>query len=141
MPINVMLPDKGLRMVHKDDPAKVIWDKLKEGGGIDDVALYHNNILVAVYQRPEKTAGGIIITEKARGEDVFTGVVGLVIKKGPLAFKSDEQVDFAGQDVEIGQWVWFRPQDSTLVLVKGVKARMLKEFAIMGTVAHPDDVL
>jgi len=41
-----------MNMTHEVDPKKVLLDAL---GDIDDYKVFHNEIVVAVYIRPEKT--------------------------------------------------------------------------------------
>lgn len=140
MAINMLLPEGRMQMFHADDPKKVIERRIEEVGGIDKVQLLHNGILAVIYKRPEKTKGGIIITDNTRQEDIWQGTVGLVVAKGPLAFKDDETTKFHGQNVEIGQWVWFRPQETTRVEVNGLACRVMREYAILGIIPHPDYV-
>ena len=70
-------------MKHEVDARQEI---LKAVGDISNFNVFHNQVLIAIYIRPEMTAGGIIITNKTRDEDKWQGKVGLVLKKGPSAF-------------------------------------------------------
>lgn len=127
-----------LKMDHKIDPKKEIMEKIGDLSGIE---LMHNNILVATYVRPEKTASGIIMTDKFRKEDEYQGKVGLVIKKGPLAFKDDGPYKWHGQDVEPGEWVWYRISDGWQMTINGVHCRVFEEAHIRGKLASPDLIL
>ena len=126
-----------MRMVHTEDPKKKL---LAEIGKVPDEVVMFTRILVAVYRRPEKTKGGIILTDRANEEDVWQGKVGLVIKKGPLAYKDDEVTKFQGYEVEEGDWVWFRPSDGMACQVNGVPCRIFKEDGIIGRINHPEEV-
>ncbi len=53
------------------DPAKELLDKL--GDDLSSVELFHNQAMIAVYIRPEKTKGGIILANETRAEDRFFG--------------------------------------------------------------------
>jgi hypothetical protein len=71
-------------------------------GDISTLTLAANNVLVAVYKRPEKTKSGIILTDQNRDEDNYQSKVGLVLKVGPTAFAydpTDDQWGFEQLDV------------------------------------------
>jgi hypothetical protein len=44
-------------MSHEEDPKKKLLEEL---GDISNVELFHNQVLLAVYLRPEKTKSGLI---------------------------------------------------------------------------------
>jgi hypothetical protein len=62
-------------MNHAVEPAKVLTDEL---GSLDDIQVFNNEVLVAIYVRPEKTNSGIILPGQTRDEDRHQGKVGLV---------------------------------------------------------------
>lgn len=137
----VRAPKRVLRMAHAQDPRAELVESV---GDLSGVEVMHNQILVAIYKRPEKTAGGIILSDKTRGEDVYQGKVGLVVKKGPLAFEDDARNDFRGQNVNIGDWVGYRVQDGWSLIVNGpngaVDCRMLEDVHIKLRVVSPDEI-
>ena len=53
-------------MVHDVDPKKALLDKVGDLSGID---VFGNDILVAVYKRPNKTKSGIILADSTLSED------------------------------------------------------------------------
>jgi co-chaperonin GroES (HSP10) len=128
-------------MVHDADPRSVLMEKV---GDIGDVEVFNNQVLVAVYIRPEKTAGGIYLTDKNRDEDKHQGKVGLVIKKGPQACVSDDKWTFP--EINEGDWIFFRASDGWAVTLNkglstdGVLCRVLDDVNIRGRVQHPDQV-
>jgi co-chaperonin GroES (HSP10) len=126
-----------IAMKHKTDPAKVIWDKV---GKLDDVEIFFGNILVAIYEMPEQTKSGLFLPDKTRDENLYQGKVGLVVKKGPMAFKDDENTKFEGQNVEVGDWVAFRPSDGWPWSINKVEYRLLRDVDIKARVAAPDSV-
>lgn len=126
-----------LKMVHAVDPREEILAAI---GKLDNIKIFNNWVLIAVYKRPEKTAGGIILTDTVRKEDEYQGKVGLVVKKGPLAFVDDDRTSFNGQNVELGEWVVFRTSDGWSLDVNGVICRMLQDTQIRMTVDSPDVV-
>lgn len=130
-----------LRMVHAEDPKQ----KLREAvGDLSGIEVMHNQILVAIYLRPEKTAGGLILADVTRNEDRYQGKVGLVLKMGPLAFQDDARNDFKGQRVEIGDWIGYRVQDGWSLVVNGpdgkVDCRMLEDVHIKLRLDGPDEI-
>ena len=121
-----------------DDPKRSILDQLPD---ISDLEIFHNQVMVATYIRPERTAGGIFIPDKTLAEDRFQGKVGLVVKLGPLAFKDDAVAKFGGKELKEGDWVFFRPADGMEFFSKdktgGVPCRIFEDTQIKGRVADP----
>lgn len=126
-----------MKMVHTTDPVE---DLRKTVGDLSGIKIYNNWVLCAVYKRPEKTASGIYLSDVTRKEDEYQGKVGLVIKKGPLAFVDDDKTSFNGQDVGLDEWVVFRASDGWALNVNGVLCRMLQDVQIRLVVPSPDVV-
>lgn len=124
-------------MEHAVDPRKELWKKL---GKIDDIEIFNNQILCAVYVRPEKTKGGIVLPDQHRSEDKIQGKVGLVLKKGSAAFVDETNNWFVGVDVDINDWIVFRPSDGWSITVNGVLCRILDDINVRGRIQHPDQV-
>jgi len=126
-----------IAMLHENDPKEML---LKELGDISKVELLNTQVLVAVYIRPEKTKGGIIMTAKARDEDRHQSKVGLIIKTGPSAFVDEDGKWFSNIDLKVGDWIVFRPSDGWNVTVNGVLCRMFDDASIRARISHPDNV-
>lgn len=126
---------KALAMQHDVDPKAELLAKLPKTGTI---SAFHNQIVVAVYQRGEKTKSGIIVPNSVRDEDKHQGKVGLVIDIGPLAFKDDDRNKFGGQTVEFGEWVVFRTSDGFQMLVGDVLCRVLQDVDLKLKASGPD---
>jgi co-chaperonin GroES (HSP10) len=126
-----------MKMKHAVDPVKHLMTEL---GDLDDIEIFQNRLLVAIYVRPEKTASGIILTEKTTDEDKHQGKVGLVVKMGPQAFVDPDNKWFNGKSVKVGEWVYFRPAESWAINVHGVECRMIDDVDIRGTLKFPDAV-
>jgi co-chaperonin GroES (HSP10) len=122
-------------MKHAVDPRKTI---MEEVGDLSTIEIFNNQILVAIYIRPEKTSGGIILANQTRDEDKWQGKMGLVLKKGPSAFVDESQNWFNGIDVAVGDWVFFRPSDGWGLEVNGVLCRLLDDTVIRGRTPSPD---
>lgn len=126
-----------MKMAHAADPAKVVRDSV---GSLAGVEVFHNQILIGTYIRPEQTKGGVFLPGQTRAEDRWQGKVGLVLKKGPTAFCDDNAVSFAGVDVAVGDWVVFSQNDGWSLNINGAPCRMLQDVHIKARVAAPDMV-
>jgi co-chaperonin GroES (HSP10) len=124
--------------VITDPIKKEIFDAIGDLSKLD--RLFSARVLVATYIPPRKSKGGIIFTDKELQESVYQGAVGLVVAKGPRAFKDDASNEFHMQDVAIGEWVVFRPGDSKRVQVNGVNCRIVDDTQIDMVVTEPDFV-
>jgi co-chaperonin GroES (HSP10) len=129
-------------MDHEVPPAEDIFNRL---GDISEMEAFHNNVIVAVYQRPEKTKSGIYLTDRNRDEDKYQSKCGLVIKMGPRSFNDDSGA-WQWPSVSIGDWVYFRPSDGWDMSIRGkdrkdpVLCRRLKDTSIEGKVSDPDTI-
>lgn len=85
----------------EEDLRKPILDKI---GDLSGYELAAGEVLLAIYQRPEMTAGGIVLPHQNLREDLYQGKSHLVLKIGPGC-------DFFGLKVNIGDWVTVRPSD------------------------------
>ena len=122
-------------MQHEVDPA----DKLKkELGDLSKVEIFNNQILVAVYIRPQKTKSGIYLSDKTVDEDRHQSKIGLVVKKGPTAFVDENDTWFKDVEINEGDWVIFRPSDGWQITVNNVLCRLLEDTVVRGRVNHPD---
>lgn len=126
-----------IAMEHHVDPRK---DLLKKIGNINDIEIFNNQLLCAVYVRPEKTKGGIVLPDQHRSEDKIQGKVGLVLKKGQSAFVDEGQNWFVGVKVDVNDWIIFRPADGWSITVNGVLCRIMDDINVRGRVQHPDQV-
>ena len=68
-----------IKMSPAIDPRKDLLDRV---GNLDELKIFNNQVLIATYIRPEKTKGGIIMTQNTRDEDRYQSKVGLVLKFG-----------------------------------------------------------
>lgn len=120
-----------MEMQHTEDPKEEIW---KSVGDLSDFQLFGNEVLVAIYIRPQKTSSGIFLTDNYRDEDKWQGKIGLVLKKGGTSLvEPTDQVD-------INDWVLFRPSDGWGLTVNGVMCRLLDDRVIRGRPAKPDTI-
>lgn len=123
-------------MAHEEDPSAKLLEEL---GDLSQVELFHNQVLLAVYIRPTKTKSGLYLTDKHTDEDRYQSKVGLLVKKGPLAFEQDGNW-FSGLEFKENDWLVFRPSDGWSITVNGVLCRIFDDINIKGRVQHPDAV-
>ena len=126
-----------MRMEHDVDPKKKILDEI---GDVNDIGVFNNQILVAIYMRPEKTKSGILLSGNTRDEDRYQGKVGLVLKKGATAFVDPDHKWFVDTNVNVGDWVYFRVNDGWSINVHGVSCRMLEDTDVRGSTQYPDAI-
>ena len=110
-------------VLKKSDPIldekEAILSKL---GDLSAVQIAQNEVLVAIYIRPEKSAGGILLTDRTRKEDNYQGKVGLVVKIGSACrferYDAARNITF-GLDIQLHDWVVTRPSDTWALDVNG----------------------
>jgi co-chaperonin GroES (HSP10) len=125
-----------MMMAHEEDPRAKLRQEL---GDLSGVELFHNQVLLAVYIRPTKTKSGLYLTDAHTDEDRYQSKVGLLVKKGPLAFEQDGNW-FTGLEFNEDDWLVFRPSDGWSITVNGVLCRIFDDINIKGRVPHPDAV-
>ena len=128
-------------MFHAKDPKEKL---LEEIGDISETEIFNNQVLCAVYQRPEKTRGGIILPGSNLDEDKYQSKVGLIIKMGSSAFEEDGDW-FKGVKFALHDWVVFRPSDGWSITLKAkngseVLCRIIDDVNVKGRVQQPDAV-
>ncbi len=138
MTVRPMLREIAQRSAH--EPKKALLDAVGDMSGIE---VFHNLVLIATYIEPEKTAGGIIKPDRTLAENRFQGKAGLVLKKGPLAFKDDGVCKFGGVELQEGDWVVVKPSDGTELFKvdatgsSGTSCRLFEDTHIKGRLADP----
>jgi co-chaperonin GroES (HSP10) len=94
------------------DPKQEILDKL---GVLSEAVVAQNEVLLAMYMRPEKTAGGIVLPHQNLREDRYQGKVGLVVKIGAACrfVRTDEKTGVTyGIPIDLHDWVVVRTSDT-----------------------------
>ena len=125
-----------MMMAHEDDPKEKLRAAL---GDISEIELFHNQVLLAVYLRPQRTKSGLYLTDAHTDEDRYQSKVGLLVAKGPQAFEQDGSW-FTGLDFKEDDWLVFRPSDGWSITVNGVLCRIFDDINIKGRVPQPDAV-
>lgn len=126
-------------MEHDVDPKQTVLDAV---GDIEAVEITGVQILVGTYLRPEKTSGGILLTDTIRDEDIYQGKVGMVLKVAPGAFvDGGPDAKFNGFIVKPGDWVFYRVADGFSMSINSHHCRLLEDVHIRGRVPHPDIII
>ncbi len=101
-------------------------------GDISELEIAGSQVLVGVYLRGERTAGGIIDPTQI-AEDKIQGKCVRVLKLGNTAFTGDNP-GWNGNPPKVGDWVFHRAQDAAEISVKGrgsVTSAILKNYPQM----------
>lgn len=108
-------------------------------GNLSGLRVMANKVLVCMYIEPDKR-GSIFVAKETLRESVFQGTVGLVVKKGKMAFKDDEATKtfFYGESAEVGEYVVFRAGDGKRVQIKGVDCKWVDDVVIDAVVDDPN---
>lgn len=132
---------------------------------VEGIQVQRNRVIVATYVRPNVSAGGIIFTQKNADEDRWQGKVGLVLKRGPVAFDYAERAELMDKYTEhgthedtaryeaegelhipqIGDWVMCRNSETWEFALrvepgKAVSCRVVADDSILAVVSDPSAI-
>ena len=125
-----------IAMKHDEDPATKI---LRELGNIDHIEVFNDRVLVAIYERPEKTKGGLLLTTQTRKEDQFQGKVCLVLKVGPMVNIGDKH-NLRGGALQPGDWLAVKSSDGWQITINNTLCKLLAEETIHMRIPESDIV-
>jgi co-chaperonin GroES (HSP10) len=108
-------------------------------GDISRVEWAQNWVLVGIHVQASKTAGGIILTDAARMEDVYQGKLGYVLKMGGDAFAENDSVRFTIHPT-VGDAVLYRASDGFPVDINGIHCRVIEDVHVKAIVGDPSSV-
>lgn len=126
-----------MAMRHDADPRDVLWKKI---GDVSRFVPTHNNVVLAVYERPSQTQSGIHLPDRYRDEERYQGKAAMIVAKGPQAFKDTEGWSFSAVPMDVGDWVAIRASDGWDVTINGVLCRMVPDTGIRAKISSPDVV-
>lgn len=104
-----------MQMQHYVDPVEEIQERI---GDLSEIIVPFNKLLVGIYMRPNLTKSGIVLPDQVRDEDRYQGKAGVILKKGPMAFKDDDHVKFHGLNPDVGDWIAFRPSNGMKIDIR-----------------------
>lgn len=122
------------KMRHEGDPRVEVMKQLTD---LDRVDVFNDMVLVAVYERPEKTASGIILASQTKEEDRYQGKAALVVKLGPLV---NIEKQTRGGELAVGDWIAIRPSDGWAVSINQKLCRLISEKGVHLRIPSPDAV-
>ena len=103
-------------------------------------------VLIAPFNPPKKSKGGILLNQKTLDEDAIQTNVGYVLRMGPLAYADKERYP-TGPWCEEKQWVIFARYAGSRFRLNdekraafGSEVRILNDDEILGTILDPDDI-
>ena len=103
-------------------------------------------VLIAPFNPPKKSKGGILLNQKTLEEDAIQTNVGYVLRMGPLAYADKERYP-TGPWGEEKQWVIFARYAGSRFRLNdekraafGSEVRILNDDEILGTILDPDDI-
>lgn len=131
-----MRATQSLTMFHEVDPKQILLAQVSDQ--VAKIRPQNALVLLAVYERPAKTLGGVILPDKALEEDRYQGKVGLVVKLGPLAFQDDATHKWPADHAVLGDWVVFRPADAWQALSGKNMLRFIEDGFIRAVIDDPD---
>jgi co-chaperonin GroES (HSP10) len=111
------------------DPRRELLEKL---GDLSHLEIAQNEVLLAIYMRPEKTTGGIVLPQQNLKEDRYQGKCGLVVKIGSacrfVRQTADTGVEY-GINIKLHDWVVVRPSDTwALDINSDVEGLQIQDF-------------
>jgi len=106
-------------------------------GDISGITVLRDQVLIAVYIRPEKTPGGVYRPVDNIKEDELQGKVGLIVKAG---LEATEYGDDTPPSCGVGDWVVFTTNQGAAMTVNGVACRLVAYSLLRMKVSSPDMV-
>lgn len=142
-PHGMTAPKKEFKFSDQRDHAEEMMRLL---GPLDDIHVHYGFVLVGMYIRTQIGTGVLEAAPQTQLEDRFQGKVGLVLKMGDLAFKSEPGRDFGNAQVQVGSWCLYRASDGlnldlrTLDGMDVMHCKLLSDAEVLGTTVSPDRV-
>ncbi len=132
-----------LKSKQNDPAANLKRDILAKIGDVSEFEIAQNEILLAIYQRPETTSGGIIQVAQTLKEDIYQGKVGLVVKIGEHC--QFDRVDpytnvQTGIVISLHDWVVTRPSDTWALEVNMRSDTLSKRDYVVCRLVHDKDI-
>jgi hypothetical protein len=115
-------------MQHEKDPRQAL---LEQAGDVSRFEICDNEVLIAIYMRPEKTKGGIVMVPRNLQEDLYQSKIGLVLRIGPTC-------DFPLVKIELYDWVLVRPSDGYNLEVNFLPCRLAYDKHVRVKVPDPE---
>ena len=136
--MSLVIPARAIEAVAQaEDAKKAIQEQV---GDLSDVEVFGDMVLVGVYIRPEKTAGGIIRPQTNVQEDLWQGKAALVLKHGPDAFRDPDTGRLYPQFAAVGDWCICKVGDGWGLNINGYPCKLVRDVSIRLKVKDPNVV-
>lgn len=106
-------------------------------GDLSEYRMMNNAVLVAIYVRPEKTRGGLIVDTS---EDQFQSKTGLIVKVGSAAFDDADGKWWQGDKPQLHDWVSFKGSSGRELCINDHVCRVFQDTTLDMVVPAPDSV-
>lgn len=125
-----------------DDPKEIVMTRVRDAlGKLPEI--YGSRVLVATAPSPEKSKGGLFLTDKAKDESRWQGKVGLILKLGTTAFRTDPRYPsyaWDGPKPDVGDWVFFRTSDGWETGIGGISCRFVHDSDVVGKIEAIEEI-
>ena len=108
-----------------------IEEEIKKFSMTDDLSVepVGYSVLVRAYISPEKTKGGLILSQNTLDQQIYTNNTGLVVKKSNEAY-DDPKFKKHDHWCQVGQWVAFDKTRANLHYIFGLPCWLVQEQGI-----------
>lgn len=126
----VLVQRKAAEVVSQSKNPKL--EIIKLVGDISKEIVFNDLVLVGIYFRAEKTAGGIIRPQENVQEDQYQGKVGLVLKMG------EDAAERAAGIIDVGDWIVCNIKDGWEITLNGYPCRLIALDRIRMKITNPE---
>ena len=96
-------------------------------------------IVVLPVRPPQKSRGGIVLSEQAVERQQIATVCGYVVALGELAYADTEKFPF-GPWCQKGDWIVFGRYAGARIGIDGGEIRILNDDEVLAKISDPDDI-
>jgi hypothetical protein len=137
--MSLVVPIKTIEALSEiKDPDDYRVEIFRRIGNLENMEVFLNRILIAVYiQYARSKGGGLILPTDHIKEDLWQGRAAMVLRCGPAAFVDNESTSFYGHMVHPGDWVSCRVQKGTPLEINQVPCRLIEDYDIEMRILDP----
>jgi hypothetical protein len=128
---------EALQLSLGNDPAAAI--RLRVANYLDGLEIGGEDLLVGIFipDKDARTRGNLLLPESYRNEYRWQGTAGLVLKLGPLAYKSEKTADWFAKPPAVGDWVMFDVKTGHQLLLGDQPCRLVPAMYVLGKLSNP----
>jgi hypothetical protein len=137
---NLVLPRKAIDKYSKiESPVEYAAEIFKQIK-LDTINVTLNRVLCAVYIGYEKMASGLYRSSDNIAEDIWQNKAVLVLKLGPMAFRSTNDITFGDAVPKPGDWVTFKIGNASQIELNDFPCRITLDHYIESRIEDPRQV-